>query len=241
MKKRILSVDDDPSIRELVHDYLAENGFEVATGASGADLRRLLAEGEAHLVLLDIKMPGCGGFEIARKLRAWSDVPLIMLTGRTDVVDRVAALELGADDYVTKPFSTRELLARIRAVLRRMENSAPVDPAPTESSPPRYLFAGWELETSLRQLKSPKGKRVTLTNGEYQLLMTFLRSPRRPLTRPQLSEGIRSDLDTVDRSIDVLILRLRRKIEADPNAPKLIRTERSVGYMLDSEVMAAPA
>jgi DNA-binding response OmpR family regulator len=238
MGKRILAVDDDRAVLEMLREYLVDKGFEVATAASGGDVRRSLAEGETHLVLLDIKMPGCGGFEIARRLRSISDVPIIMLSGEADVVDRVAALELGADDYVTKPFSPRELLARIRAVLRRMEITQMI--ADT-AAPPRYLFGGWEYRTSPRQLTSPQGKSVTLTHGESQLLFTFLRSPRRPLTRQQLLDGIRTDLDTDDRSIDVLVLRLRRKIETDPSEPKLIRTERSIGYLFDSEVLPGAA
>jgi DNA-binding response OmpR family regulator len=232
--KRILVVDDDPSIREMVRDYLVDNDFQVETAASGEEMNQLLETTGADLILLDVKLPGEDGFGIARALRTKSPVPIIMLTAQREEVDRVVGLELGADDYLTKPFSPRELLARIRAVLRR---HALADSAQKPGTDVRaYRFAGWELNTGTRKLTSPTKARVELTNSEYSLLVTFLRAPRKILSRDQLLEGVRVNADIFDRSIDVQILRLRRKIEPNPNEPSLIRTERSVGYFLDVDV-----
>lgn len=241
----IIAVDDDPSIRSLVVEYLSEHGFRVTPVANGAEMRRACADDPPALIVLDVKMPGEDGFTVARSLRQTSNVPIIMLTGQVQEIDRVLGLELGADDYLAKPFSPRELLARIKAVLRRYEPR----PASTAGftvdavSPRRdadirsYRFAGWELSTGSRRLMSPAGKRIDLTNGEFALLITFLKSPRHVLSRDQLLEGSRLHDDVYDRSIDVQILRLRRKIEADPNEPTLIRTERGAGYFFDAEVV----
>ena len=190
------------------------------------------------LILLDVRLPGEDGFTLARNLRAKSLVPIIMLTGQAQEIDRVLGLELGADDYVTKPFSPRELLARIRAVLRRYDNASNFAAAEVrrESDAKTYRFAGWTLSTGARRLVSPTGVKVELTNGEYALLMAFLKSPKRVLSRDQLLESSRLHDDIFDRSIDVQILRLRRKIEADPNNPSLIRTERGAGYLFDADV-----
>ena len=234
--KRILAVDDDPGIREMVSDYLGDHGFEVATAASGEDMNRLLEAKGADLVILDVKLPGEDGFGLARALRNRSQVPIIMLTAQKDEVDRVLGLELGADDYLTKPFSPRELLARIRAVLRRQELATEAAKGGRAQEARAYRFAGWELTTGTRRLVSPAQNRIELTNSEYSLLVTFLRSPRKILSRDQLLEGVRVNADIFDRSIDVQILRLRRKIEPNPNEPTLIRTERSVGYFLDVDV-----
>jgi DNA-binding response OmpR family regulator len=235
--KRILVVDDDPSIREMVRDYLVDNDFQVETAENGGEMNRILEARGADLILLDVKLPGEDGFGIARTLRVKSTVPIIMLTAQREEVDRVVGLELGADDYLTKPFSPRELLARIRAVLRRhaLAAEAPQKPGADVRA---YRFAGWELNTGTRRLTSPTKTRVELTNSEYSLLVTFLRAPRKILSRDQLLEGVRVNADIFDRSIDVQILRLRRKIEANPNEPALIRTERSVGYFLDEDVTA---
>jgi two-component system OmpR family response regulator len=236
--KRILAVDDDPSIREMVQDYLVDNDFEVLTASNGEEMNRLLESQGADLVILDVKLPGEDGFVLARTLRSRSHLPIIMLTAQTDEVDRIVGLELGADDYLTKPFSPRELLARIRAVLRRHALATEVAQKPLGGDVRAYKFAGWELNTGTRKLLSPEKKKVDLTNSEYSLLMTFLRAPRKILSRDQLLEGVRVHADIFDRSIDVQILRLRRKIEANPNEPALIRTERSVGYFLDVDVSA---
>jgi two-component system, OmpR family, response regulator len=235
LTKRILAIDDDDGIRGLVSEYLGENGFEVLLGASGDDMNRILARETVDLVVLDVKLPGEDGFSLARALRSRSNIPIIMLTGQGQEIDRVAGLELGADDYLTKPFSPRELLARIRAVLRRREPAGA--PAPAQRGAVRaFRFSGWELSVGTRRLLSPEGRPIDLTNSEFALLATFLRAPRAILSRDQLLEGSRMHADIYDRSIDVQILRLRRRIEADPNAPKLILTRRGAGYLLDSEV-----
>src|SRR5205814_9217206 len=181
----------------------------------------LLEAHGADLVILDVKLPGEDGFGIARALRSKSHLPIIMLTAQSHEVDRVVGLELGADDYLTKPFSPRELLARIRAVLRRHALADSVQKPGAEVR--AYRFEGWELNTGTRRLTSPTKARVDLTNSEYSLLVTFLRAPRKILTRDQLLEGVRVNADIFDRSIDVQILRLRRKIEPNPNEPSLIR------------------
>lgn len=236
--KHIIAVDDDATIRDLVAEYLGEHGYRVTTLASGADLLAAMIDDPADLVLLDVRMPGQDGFAIARAVRELSAVPIIMLTGQADEVDRVLGLELGADDYLTKPFSPRELLARIKAVLRRYQ----LAPATIETAPRRdealrtFHFSGWRLATGSRTLTAPDGRKVELTNGEYALLLSFLKAPRRVLSRDQLLEASRLHDDVYDRSIDVQILRLRRKIEADPNEPRLIRTERGAGYRFDSDV-----
>ena len=238
MGKRILAVDDDPSIREMVHDYLVDHDYEVIVVADGDEMNRVLQSTGADLVILDVKLPGKDGFGLARELRNQSQLPIIMLTGQDHEVDKILGLELGADDYLTKPFSPRELLARIRAVMRRHELAAASPAAGAGAEVRAYRFANWELNTGTRRLTSAKKGLVELTNSEYSLLVTFLRTPRKILSRDQLLEGGRMHADIYDRSIDVQILRLRRKIEENPNEPALIRTERSVGYFLDTDVTA---
>jgi two-component system OmpR family response regulator len=233
MEAHILVVDDDAAIRELIREYLAENDFKVSVAETGADMDRVLGAEVVDLVILDLKLPDEDGLAIARRLRESLDLPIIILTGRKDEADRVMGLELGADDYVTKPFSQRELLARIKAVLRRTESKRE---ARRGESVRMYKFAGWELNTGTRRLKSPAGVAVDLTNSEYALLVAFLRSPQRVLSRDQLLEASRLHDDIYDRSIDVQILRLRRKIEESPNSPSLIKTERGAGYYLNSTV-----
>lgn len=238
--KHILAVDDDESIRDLIAEYLGEQGFRVTTVADGALLLKAMESDPADLVLLDVRLPGEDGFSLARTLREHSGVPIIMLTGQAQEIDRVLGLELGADDYLTKPFSPRELLARIKAVLRRYQPAAQAVTAETDArrndAIRSYKFSGWSLATGSRKLTSPDGRNVDLTNGEFALLLTFLKAPHRVLSRDQLLAESRLHDDVFDRSIDVQILRLRRKIEADPNEPRLIRTERGAGYRFDSDV-----
>jgi DNA-binding response OmpR family regulator len=234
LEAHILVVDDDPAIRDLVRDHLVEHDMEVSTAGSGAEMDKVLGSAHVDLVILDLKLPDEDGLSIARRLRERLDIPIIILTGsRKEELDRVMGLELGADDYVTKPFGQRELLARIKAVLRRTEGQRAARRADTTRA---YRFAGWELNTGLRRLKSPDGRAVELTNSEYALLVAFLRAPRRVLSRDQLLESSRLHDDIYDRSIDVQILRLRRKIEEKANEPTLIRTERGSGYFLDTTV-----
>jgi two-component system, OmpR family, response regulator len=189
----------------------------------------------ADLVILDLRLRGEDGMHIARKLREQSAIPILMLTGRAEEADRVMGLELGADDYLTKPFSPRELLARIRALLRRAQAQATV--ADAMANVRAYRFAGWELNIGLRKLKSPKGEAVELTNGEFRILAAFLSAPQRILSRDQLLELSRvHNAEVYDRAIDIQILRLRRKIEADPAQPKFIKTERGAGYVFSVPV-----
>jgi two-component system OmpR family response regulator len=233
MEAHILVVDDDPAIRELIREYLEENDFQVSMAETGADMDKVLAADIVDLVILDLKLPDEDGLAIARRLRESLDLPIIIVTGRKEEVDRVMGLELGADDYVTKPFSNRELLARVRSVLRRTEGKRATRRGETVRA---YRFAGWELNTGTRKLTSPDERKVELTNSEYALLVAFLRAPQRILTRDQLLESSRLHDDIYDRSIDVQILRLRRKVEENPNQPTLIRTERGAGYYLNSTV-----
>jgi DNA-binding response OmpR family regulator len=232
----IAAVDDDPAIRELLRDYLGDNELRVSALAGGDELMALLARETVDLVVLDVRLQGEDGLQIARRLReASATMPILMLTGRAEEADRVMGLELGADDYLTKPFSSRELLARIRALLRRAQAQASV--ADTMSRARAYRFGGWELNIGLRRLKDPEGRPVELTNGEFSLLIALLSAPRRTLSRDQLLELSRlHNAEVYDRSIDVQVLRLRRKIEADPSRPVFIVTQRGAGYLFDAEV-----
>jgi two-component system, OmpR family, response regulator len=238
--KTVLVVDDDPAMRAMIADYLGDRGYRIARAADSREMAEALAAGAVHLVLLDLKLPDEDGMNLIRELRSGSGVPIIVLTGeRREEVDRVVGLELGADDYLTKPFSLRELLARIRAVLRRGEAAPPRSEAQDaggrpgqERGPTRYRFGGWELDLHARRLKAPNGEPATLTKGEFNLLLAFLRSPKRVLSREQLLAASRLHDDEVfDRSIDVQILRLRRKLESDSSQPEFIRTERGAGYI----------
>jgi len=232
----VLVVDDDSSIRSLVSDYLTQNDFRVTAVGTGREMLDLLGGEIIDMIVLDLRLPGEDGMQLARRLRdGASRIPIIMLTGRSDEADRVMGLEFGADDYVTKPFSPRELLARIRAVMRRAETPAPL-PGRDEGLR-AYRFAGWELNLRLRRLTAPNGRRTELTNGEFNLLAAFCAAPERVLTRDQLLDLSRLHTTEVyDRSIDVQILRLRRKIEPDPSNPRLIRTERGTGYVFCTSV-----
>jgi two-component system, OmpR family, response regulator len=231
----VLVVDDDPSVRQMIADYLADNEGRVTTLASGREIADVMARETIDLVVLDLRLPGEDGMQIARKLREESDVPIIMLTGRKDEADRVMGLELGADDYLTKPFSPRELLARIRALLRRSRAQETV--ADGLARIRAYRFAGWELSVRLRRLTAPKGETVPLTNSEFNLLVAFLAAPQRVLSREQLLDLSRLHNDEVyDRSIDVQVGRLRKKLEAGAAQMDLIRTERGAGYVFTSQV-----
>jgi DNA-binding response OmpR family regulator len=226
----ILVVDDDPATRRMVTSYLQDHDLQASAAAGGRDLGRFLAEGEPTLIILDLRLGREDGLDLLREIRSSSDVPVIITTGhRLDEVDRVVGLELGADDYVTKPYGLRELLARVRAVLRRHE----LGRAARAREPQRggFKFDGWKLERQGRRLIARDGAAVGLTKGEYGLLVAFLEAPQRPLTREQLLQATRVHEDIFDRSIDVQVLRLRRKLETDTSAPRVIRTERGVGYV----------
>lgn len=233
----VLALDDDPAIRQLVSDYLGENELRVTTVANGKEFDAAMAREMIDLVVLDVRPKGEDGMQIAHKLRESSGIPILMLTGRAEEADRVMGLELGADDYLTKPFSPRELLARIRALLRRARAQATVTDGINHVR--AYRFGGWELNVGLRRLKSAEGRMVDLTNGEFSLLAAFVSAPQRILSRDQLLELSRlHNAEVYDRSIDVQILRLRRKIEPDPAQPHFIRTERGAGYFFDASVEA---
>jgi DNA-binding response OmpR family regulator len=231
----VLAVDDDPSVRQLIADYLTDNDVRITTLASGREIADVMARETIDLVILDLRLPGEDGMQIARKLREESDLPIIMLTGRKDEADRVMGLELGADDYLTKPFSPRELLARIRALLRRSRARETV--ADGLARVRAYRFSGWELNVRLRRLMTPEGETVSLTNSEFNLLVAFLAAPQRVLSRDQLLNLSRLHNDEVyDRSIDVQVGRLRKKLEPDSARPRFIRTERGAGYVFMAPV-----
>lgn len=231
----VLVVDDDAALRALLQEYLGEADMRVTAVASGAEMMRVFEAEAVDLVLLDLRLPGEDGMLLARRLRERASVPIVLLTGRAEEADRVMGLELGADDYVTKPFSARELLARIRAVLRRCRTQA--EPAARDDKRRAYRFAGWELNLRTRRLSAPDGRRLDLANGEFSLLVAFCSAPQRVLSRDQLLDLSRlHNAEVYDRTVDVQVLRLRRKIEADPFHPRLVVTERGAGYRFDTPV-----
>jgi two-component system, OmpR family, response regulator len=233
----VLSIDDDPSVRQMIVDYLGDNDIRVTSLDNGREIDDVLERETIDLVILDLKLPGEDGMAIAQRLRRESDIPIILLTSRKDEADRVMGLELGADDYLTKPFSPRELLARIRALLRRSRAQATV--ADGLARIRAYRFAGWELSVRLRRLTTPHGKIVSLTNIEFNLLVAFLAAPERILNREQLLSLSRLHNDEVyDRAIDVQVGRLRKKLKLPEFDEQLIRTERSVGYVFTAPVEA---
>ena len=234
-QKHILVVDDDAATCQRLASYLTLNDFRVTSVENGKRMMEILSHEPIDLVALELSLQGEDGLRLARRLRETSTVPIIIVTRRAEEADRVMGLELGADDYVTKPFSTRELLARIRAVIRRYRSTeSPPDQDPAVRV---YHFVGWDLNVRLKALRSPAGERVPLSNGEFGLLLAFLERPGRILTRDQLLELSRlRSTDVYDRAIDVQILRLRRKIENNPSKPELIKTERGFGYRFCASV-----
>src|ERR1700734_2080256 len=233
LSPHILVIDDDPQIRALLKEYLAENGLRVSVASSGEEMSKILGGEAVDLVVLDLRLAGEDGLAIARTLRDQSSIPIVMLTGVRDEADRVMGLELGADDYIPKPFSPRELLARIRTVLRRV-NAAGTAP-PSEREIRAYRFAEFELNLRTRRLKHANGNQIALTNGEFNLLAALLAAPERILTRDQLLEASRVyDNEVYDRAIDIQVLRL--KIERDPSQPEFIVTERGAGYIFSAPV-----
>jgi two-component system OmpR family response regulator len=231
--KSILFVEDDRDIRMLLADFLAREGFAVEVAEDGAAVDRVLARTRPDLVILDLMLPGEDGLSICRRLRARGAVPIIMLTAKNDDVDRIVGLELGADDYLGKPFNPRELLARIRAILRRVERTAPAA-APQR----RRSFAGFVVDLDARSVDTKDGMRVPLTSAEFDLLACFVERPRRVLTRDQLLDWTRGrSADPFDRTIDVTVSRLRKKLEvADPAASGVVTTVRNGGYLFSAEV-----
>ncbi|EJB07212.1 response regulator with CheY-like receiver domain and winged-helix DNA-binding domain [Rhizobium leguminosarum bv. trifolii WSM597] len=229
---RILVVDDDARIRQMLVRYFEDNGYRVNAVGNGAAMRAELSKASYAAVFLDLVLPGGeNGLELLKELRSTSDVPVLMLTGQDDVTDKVVGLEFGADDYVAKPFHLRELLARLRTVLRR-RTPAP-QPAPAPNAEEEVLrFDGWRLEVGRRRLSSPQGEDVSLTTGEFDMLLVFARNPGRVLSRDKLMDLTRSrSLEAFDRAIDAQIVRLRKKVEVDPKEPMMIQTVRGVGYV----------
>ena len=226
----ILVVDDDGQIRQLVARFLRSNGFRVQTARDGVEMQSVLAETGADLIVLDLMLPGANGLDLCRELRKTSATPVVMLTAKGEEVDRIIGLEVGADDYLPKPFNPRELLARISAVLRRSSASPP----PLSGRSRTLGFAGWKLDMLKRELTSPRGVVVDLSAGEYDLLLTFLEAPQRVLTRDYLLDAARNrSLEPFDRAIDVQVSRLRRKFG---DSGDLIKTVRGAGYLFAADV-----
>src|SRR5215471_7936173 len=227
----VLLVEDDPALQPMILNYFAENNIRTLLANNRQEMIDRLSETEVNLVILDLRLGPEDGLDLLREVRLSSEVPVIIITGhRRDDIDRVVGLELGADDYLTKPFNLRELLARVRAVLRRLDSTRAAPARNPDRD--RFRFGGWQLECKTRRLTDPSGTAVALTKGEYSLLLAFLEAPQRPLSREHLLQATRVHDDVFDRSIDVQILRLRRRLEREPSAPRIIRTERGVGYVL---------
>jgi DNA-binding response OmpR family regulator len=225
-----LVVEDDRTMRHLVVNYLEEHDIRAISATGRDEVPGLIASEDPSVVILDLRLGQDDGLDLLREIRSHSDVPVIITTGhRRDEIDRVVGLELGADDYITKPFGLRELLARIRAVLRRREAGQTAVQRDPERG--RSRFGNWQLDRRNRRLSDSNGVPVSLTKGEYALLVAFLDAPQRPLSREHLLQATRIHEDVFDRSIDVQVLRLRRKLETDPSAPRVILTERGVGYV----------
>lgn len=230
----ILIVDDHREIRDLVSRALAKEGFRVSVAADGREMRKVMADARIDLIILDLMLPGEDGFSLCRSLRAESSVPIIMLTAKGDEIDRVVGLELGADDYVAKPFGSRELIARIRAVLRRTCNDDATDRTGRATG---YRFDRWRLDTGARELLREDGVTVPLSTGEYDLLLALVERPQRVLSRDQLLDLARGRAASAfDRSIDTQVSRLRKKLEQNPVEPTIIKTVWGGGYLFAPEV-----
>lgn len=238
MTVEILVVDDEPEIRHLLKTLFEREGFKVSEAGNADAARKRLAQGSASLVTLDLTLGADDGLSLAREIRGKSDIPIIMVTGKIDPIDRVVGLELGADDYISKPFNLREVLARVRAVLRRHE---PARTAVSRAAPggERLEFGDWRLDIDGRDLRSIGGEERDLTTGEFNLLELFLRRPHRVMSRDDLMDLLKGhDWSPLDRSIDALVARLRKKIEPNIDRPTHIKTVRGIGYMFASNVKA---
>jgi two-component system OmpR family response regulator len=234
----ILIVDDDREIRDLLSRFLVKNGYRATTAADGRDMQKALADRAIDLIVLDLMLPGEDGLSLCRRLRGESSTPVIMLTAKGDEIDRIVGLEMGADDYLAKPFNPRELLARIKAVLRRVGGpEGGLAGARRDEGGSLLAFDGWRLDLDKRELTAPDGVLVALSAGEFGLLAALASHPQRVLSRDQLLDFARGrEAQAFDRSIDVQVSRLRRKIEADPREPTLIKTVRGGGYMFNAKV-----
>ncbi|MCX7320778.1 MAG: response regulator [Hyphomicrobiales bacterium] len=230
----ILVVEDDRETRTLIAKYLRANSCNVTVAADGREMDKALADNRIDLMILDVMLPGEDGLSLCRRVRAGSQVPIIMLTARGEDVDRILGLEMGADDYLPKPFNPRELLARINAVLRRQSNALNASAMPDATA---LAFQGWQMDFRLRELRNPEGARVAMTSAEFDLLRAFVERPGRVLSRDSLLDLTQGrNAGSFERSIDVLVSRIRRKIEADPQDAQLIKTVRSGGYMFTPDV-----
>lgn len=232
-KEHILVVDDDPRIRQMLFRYFEDEGYRLTAVADGAAMRDALRTSAFDIILLDLMLPGESGLELARDIRARSETPIIMLTGKDDVLDRIVGLELGADDYMSKPFHLREVLARIRTVLRRRAPARQEQAAESD----QVVFEGWTLDLSRRSLTRHDGEVVDLTTGEFDMLAVMARNAGRVLSRDRLMDLTRGrSLEAFDRTIDAQIARLRKKIEEDPANPQIIKSVRGVGYVFTSRL-----
>jgi two-component system OmpR family response regulator len=245
---RALVVDDDPDIRELLCHYLARYGMTAEGAGDGDAMRSRLQASEVDIVILDLMLPGEDGLSLCRWLRSHSTIPVIMLTARGEPMDRIVGLEIGADDYMAKPFEPRELVARIQSVLRRTHMRQPQDStAASTGTEPHFAeetvcFEQWKLNRVLHQLIAPDGVIITLSNAEFRLLGTFLAHPFRILSRDQLLDEARGrSIEAFDRSIDLLVSRLRQKLQEDPREPRLIKTVRGQGYLFNARVLPCSA
>jgi two-component system OmpR family response regulator len=240
----VLVVDDELRIRTMLRRYFVEEGFKVSDAGDGADMRAVLEREAIDLVLLDLMMPGEDGLSLTRYIRQRSEIPIIILTGKGDLIDRVAGLETGADDYITKPFELREILARIRTVMRRAgQRTAPATTvsgsASGENASEVLVFEGWRLDLLRRELRRLNGELVPLTAGEFELLCVFVRHPNRVLNRDQVIDLVKGrEWAAYERGVDTQVMRLRKKVETDPSNPSLIKTVRGAGYVFAAAVTA---
>ena len=233
----VLVVDDDPQMRDRLCRYLEDQGFAVSVADGGKAMRRRLAEHAPDLILLDLMMPGEDGLMLTRWLRSRSQVPIIMLTNKGEVVDRIVGLEVGADDYLPKPFDLRELLARIRAVVRRTLREAAMQADAVVEAHAGYRFDGWVVYRARRELRAPGGETVALTTAEFDLLVALVENANRVVSRDRLMDLTKGrQWSAYDRAIDNQVLRLRKKVESDPRHPNLIKSVRGIGYMFTAEV-----
>lgn len=234
----VLVVEDEDATRRLLASYFESEGYQVTEAAEGSQVVDLVREHAIDLVLLDIRLPDIDGLELTKRLRSWSDVGIILVTAKKDEIDRIVGIELGADDYVTKPFNTRELFARAKNLIKRVRHSQSSKQVPDAE---RLEFQGWALDLNQHQLFAPDGNLVSLTEGEYQLLAALAANAPRILSRDQLLDTVsHKEWVPSDRTIDVMIARLRRKLEDDPNHPEFVKTIRGVGYTFACEIRRLP-
>lgn len=231
--KSILVIDDDPEILEIVTECLEVGGFQVQTSSDATQALKLLENTDVNLIIVDLGLPDMDGLELTRALKTKSQAGIVILSGRTDTMEKVVGLEIGADDYLTKPFEPRELLARVRSVLRRSDHPS----GSTSDESLIYEFDGWKFDVSKREFSTPAGDLINLTSGEFELMKAFVDHPNRVLSRDQILDyAYTTDSPAFDRSVDIRIARLRKKIEKDPKAPKWIKTVRNAGYIFAATI-----